>query len=389
MDILEELTGGLHSDGLTGELKYSKYYRRISEIQERIHAQIPVVEYSTVDVASTAFDREEVYDGINYKKVVIFLMSNGCEWALKNGNGCTMCGHLAKQTRCDIIIPAENHIHQFESVFKKVDFKKYPLLNLFNNGSFLNDNEIAPQARTEILKMINSNPDIKKLVIESRPEFVTEDKISEIKHLLPGKCVEVAIGLELKDDRYRLFCLNKGFSLKDFDNAAEIITKHLNLRSYVFLKPIFLTEKEGIDQVVDTIEHAFTMGSSTVSLEACTVQDFTLTKLLYEQDLYTPPWLWSIVEAIKLSNRAITLNKHQQLIVGLFQFYPSPGNIPYNCPKCSDTIVEALRRYNRTLDPTIFDSLDCTCKREWEKVLNEKSQPFEKRMETLIRQLKI
>jgi radical SAM enzyme (TIGR01210 family) len=138
-------------------------------------------------------------------------MSNGCEWALTGAHGCTMCGHLAKQTRENRLISAHDHISQFEKEFKKIDFKEYPLVNIFNNGSFLNDNEIAPHARTEILKMVNADPDIKMLVIESRPEFVTEDKIKGLRRLLPGKWVEVAIGLELKDDYYRILCLNKGF----------------------------------------------------------------------------------------------------------------------------------------------------------------------------------
>ena len=90
----------------------------------------------------------------------MYLMSSGCEWALKSGNGCTICGHLAKQTRIDEIISSDDYIMQFKSEFSKYNFKDYPILNLYNNGSFINDNEIPAEARREILKTINENDDI-------------------------------------------------------------------------------------------------------------------------------------------------------------------------------------------------------------------------------------
>ena len=90
---IEELAGELQNSGLEGDLKKSHYYKSISEAQRINHAQIPEEKYKTNKVAATDF-REEIFEGINYKRAVVYLMSNGCEWALKNGNGCTMCGHF-------------------------------------------------------------------------------------------------------------------------------------------------------------------------------------------------------------------------------------------------------------------------------------------------------
>jgi hypothetical protein len=126
-----------------------------------------------------------------------------------------------------------------------------------------------------MLKKISSNPYIKMLVLETRPEFVTEEKIKEISNLIPDKHVGISIGLEIKDDFYRTICINKGFTLNQFEHAANIIKKYLNLRSYVLLKPPFLTEKESIYQAIETINYAFDIGCTTVSLESCTVQDYT------------------------------------------------------------------------------------------------------------------
>ncbi len=383
MKRVEKHAGQLQSDGLEHELSSNRYFKMISDIQKYIHSHIPEEQFDTTEVAKPTETRREIFNGTYHKRAVVFLMSNGCEWALKDAHGCTMCGHLGKQTRQLQSIPAEDFIHQFSEEFDRVDFKEFPLLNIYNNGSFLNDREIPPRARKEILEKVESNPHIKMVVIETRPEFVTEKKILQIKELLPHKHVEIAIGLELQNNTYRKLCLNKGFPLKTYDAAAAIITRHLHLRSYVFIKPPFLTEKESIDEAVRTVNHAFEVGSTTVSLEACTIQDYTLVKYLYDRQMYTPPRLWSIIDVVK---RCAPNGK--KLLIGLFKFYPSPNAVPYNCPKCSDRVMEAIVQYNSTLDVTALDNLHCSCKNQWQEALQKDPQPFENNLSEILETLK-
>jgi len=375
---IQEMTGELQNAGLKGDLKKSQYYKLISEAQKIIHSQIPNGNGVTDKVAAVETGiREEIFNGGNYKRAVVYLVSNGCEWALKSAHGCMMCGHLAKQTRMDKSISVGDYLKQFEEEFEKIDFKMNPILNLYNNGSFINDNEIPPEARKGMLKKINKNPYIKMLVLETRPEFVTEEKVGEIRRLIPNKHVELGVGLEMKNDFLRGICINKGFSLKRFDSAARIITRHLNLRAYVLLKPLFLTEREGIENAIETIEYAFERGTTTVSLEACTIQDFTLMKYFYERGLYSPPWLWSILEVVK------GVKRPGKLIVGLFKFFPSPTAVPNNCDRCNEKVMEKIIQYNRTLDPKAFNRLTCECKKQWRTILGEKPLPFEERLKPI------
>ena len=356
-------------------LNGAQYYRLIAKLMETVHTQIPENK-SDGQKQNTLIDfREEFFNGQNRQRAVLYVLSNGCEWALKSGNGCTMCGHLAKQTRKDQPVSHEDYVREFKSAFATLDFKKYPLLNLYNNGSFFNDNEIPAEARRDILKTINENKDIQMLVLETRPEFVQTQKMAELKRLIPDKHVEIAIGLELEDDFMRYTCTNKGFSLKQFDQAAKIMAEmNLGLRTYVMLKPPFLTEKEGIEQAVRTVKHAFAVGSATVSLEACTVQPYTMVEHLYERALYKPPWVWSIIEVV---NQTAHLGK---LVVGLFQFYPSPNKVAYNCDACSGKVMDAIREYNRSLDPKVLRPLTCGCKEEWEKELQKGAAPLQERI---------
>jgi archaeosine synthase beta-subunit len=365
--------GRLSDADLEMELKYSTYYSNISEAQQIIHSMIPIERFDkNRSAAAETGVREELLNGQNYKRAVIYLLTNGCEWALKGAHGCTMCGHIAKQTREDYKLSTNDLLRQFDDEYDRIDFNKYPILNLYNNGSFLNDNEISPAARDRMLGIINMNPNIKMLVIETRPGYVTEENINSVAKIVTNKYVEVGIGLEIKNDHYRKICINKGFTALQYERAAQIIRKYLNLRTYVLLKPLFLTEKEAIDNAVETIEYAFHVGARTISLEACTIQDYTLMKMLYDSQLYDTPWLWSIIEVIKRSN---PLGK---LIIGLFKFYPSPTMVPHNCDRCNTIVMEAIIKYNRTLDARELENIDCQCKREWRNILNRRSEPFEK-----------
>ncbi len=379
---IKKILGSEQATNTTGLLKSSRYYPLIANFQKIIHEQIPRFNDNTDRITYITSEREEYFNGVNYKRSVIFLLSNGCEWAIKNGHGCTMCGHLAKQTRSENKLSAEEHMEHFNNAIKQIDFKEYPLLSIFNNGSFFNPNEIDEDAQFEISKTINQIDDIKMVVFESRPEFISEEKLKCIKELIPDKHIEVAIGLEIKNDIYRAVCLNKGFSSSTFQKAAKIVTNYFNLRVYVFLKPLFISEGQAIDLAVETINYAFSLGCSTVSLEAATIQKFTLMHLMFKNDLFKPPWLWSIIEVVKRSEIK------GKLLIGMFKFYPSPEHVPQNCPKCSEKVIEAFKKFNQTFDKGVFDEINCECKKKWEEEVNQIQPPFSEVLNTTLNKLK-
>lgn len=350
------------------EISNSGYYKIIADTMAYIHSQIPEQDMNEKKIATDVVVRELNFQGKVEKCAVVYLLSNGCEWALKSANGCTMCGHLAKQTRKEEGIAKENLMMQFDDACQQIDFKKTPILYLYNNGSFLNDKEVDPEAREYILRKIQANADIKMVVLESRPEFVGEEKIRRIKELVPDKYIEIAMGLEMKNDTYRAICINKGFTLKNYTEAVKIIKKYLHVRTYVFLKPPFLTERESIESAVETIRYVFEIGCDTVSLEACTIQDYTLVSYLYERGMYHTPWLWSILEVVRRTW------EYGKVIVGLFSFYPSPKGVPYNCDKCSAEFLNSLIQYNRTLNIKAFEQMKpCSCIQKWKEELDKES----------------
>ncbi|MCC6535848.1 MAG: archaeosine biosynthesis radical SAM protein RaSEA [Burkholderiales bacterium] len=379
MTDLDAALGGREAYRAPNSRGRSAYYRLLSQTLARIHDRIPMPEGSTL-VPPAPDEREEFFDGACRKRLVIYLLSQGCDWALKKAHGCTMCGHLAKQTR-RLAIPAGDHQRQFQSVFDTTDWSRYPILNLYNNGSFLNDAEVSAAERRAIVQAIGANPHIRMVVFETRPEFVREDRVRELRDLLPGKHVEIAIGLETIDDHRRAVCINKGFTLRQYDRAAAIVTKYLKLRTYVLLKPPFYAEAEAAEDAIATIRHAFSAGSATVSLEPCTIQAYTLSEHLSACGLYEAPWLWTIVEVVRCT---AALGK---LVVGMFQFYPAPTLVPHNCDACNETVLERLRRYNRSLDPAVFEGLACDCQAAWHVEMSRAAAPFENRVMEGIRRM--
>ena len=362
-----------------GPLSSAQYVLFISKVMRVLHSRIPEEHRDLSEVPAPVDYREERFENENRRRAVLFLLSNGCEWALAGANGCTMCGHLAKQTRSLAPLSADELMSQFMGEFAKIDFSRAPILNLYNNGSFFNEREIPGPARIRMLKEIHRNKSIRMLVVESRPEFITERMMAETRALVPDLHVEVAMGLEAMDDRKRMICVNKGFTLNAYDRAMQIIRNSgLRPRSYVLLKPPFFSEKEGIEEAIRTTEHAFNAGASTVSIEACTNQRYTLTEYLLESRLFRLAKLWSIVEVVKKTHHL------GNLLVGLFQFFPKPENVPYNCRRCSNRVLSALREYNRTLRIEALEGLDCGCKADWEEELRVNQGTFEHRLEAFI-----
>jgi archaeosine synthase beta-subunit len=350
--------GDYGGDQLTSSV--SHYSSFIAECMNTLHARIPLDAAPDLDKPAHVEFREEWFQGDSVRRAVVFLLTNGCEWALKSGHGCTMCGHLAKQTRTHEPISADHFVGQFRTALKTIDSNGVPILNIFNNGSFFNEHEIPVEARRAILSMINGSPSIRRLVVECRPEYITEPVVREARTILPDKELEIAIGLESSDDRVRRLAINKGFSLREFAEAARVIKDAgVKLKAYVLLKPPFLSEREAIEDAVQTISTAFSLGVDTVSIEAVTVQRYTLVEFLTEHSMYRVPWLWSVLEVVK---RTAHLGR---VIVGLFQFYPSPQLVPHNCEQCNERVMSAIVEYDRTLNVEVLRGLDCACMPEW------------------------
>jgi len=306
-------------------------------------------------------------DGKTVTRWVLMLPGAGCSWAKQKNGGCHMCGfkHETRKYTFGLRLPSFVLTKLFNEGYEVIKDKHPDLLALFNGGSFLNDKEIPRAFQIDICRRVKDTDSIKKLLIESRPEYITAEKIKLLTSQLGGKKLIVGIGLECASDEIRNRSINKGFSAQDYEKAVKTIKDNrAQVLTYVFLKPIYLSEREAIEEAVESARYSFSKGSDYVVFNSALVQKGTKMEELYLKGEFTPPWLWSVVEIAKKAHNLGPIR------IGDFNDEPAPIAGPKNCEKCTSRLLDLFKYYKETHDITIFENTDCDCKKEWrEKVL--------------------
>lgn len=271
-----------------------------------------------------------------------------------------MCGYVYDSARAP---PSHDDLmKQFEHAMLRCRDEEF-MVKIFTSGSFLDDSEIGPATRTMMMTRLNEDARVKKVIAETRPEYVTDEKLSEAKAAL-GKKFEVAIGLETTNDVIRKDCINKGFSFSDFTKASDVAKKHdVTVKAYLMQKPPFLSEGIAMKDMVHSIHEAAPY-AQTISMNLCNVQKGTLVDEMFERGDYRPPWLWSAVEALKIGKG---LSPETVLMSDPVGAGSMRG--PHNCGKCDNDVAEAIRVFSVTQDTSVFRNLDCDCKELWKKVI--------------------
>lgn len=304
--------------------------------------------------------KEGSLDGKPIQRVIFYLRGYGCKWALSRDGGCLMCGHYIG-TSMGRRIPAQYFITQFRAEFLKYDFEQYPMVCVYNAGSFLNEEEMPVIARRGICRIIAENRLIQTVIIESRPEFITKEVIEEIEEDLAGKRVEIGVGLELENNLFREICINKGFGFEEYVSCAKVIAESkLHLLTYVVVKPLFLTITESIEQAIKTARRVFELGSAVISFEPISLQRSTVVEYFFNKGIYSLPWGWDMIEIMKEVHNLPT-----EIRIGGFEFFPIPEVFIQNCALCNRELYEAIAQYNATKDLQPILSLQCNCKQTW------------------------
>ncbi|MFP3945956.1 MAG: archaeosine biosynthesis radical SAM protein RaSEA, partial [Archaeoglobaceae archaeon] len=193
-----------------------------------------------LDKPVAIWTEKERFEGIGSCLTVI-LRTIGCHW-----NKCLMCGYSQD---ADKRVTAENLQNQFDYAMSKYE-GDFDIVKIFTSGSFFDEREVPSNVREYIYQKVVDNG-VKKLSVESRPEFVTREKLVDQEVVL-----EVGIGLETSNDFIREHCINKGFTFEDFKKAASLLKEeNVLIKVYLLLKPPFLSEKEAINDAISSALH--------------------------------------------------------------------------------------------------------------------------------------
>ncbi len=301
-------------------------------------------------------------EGKGANRLMIVLKTRGCEYARKTG-GCTVCGFL---NHADQRITGKEIIGQLDFVIGTFDLSEVEEIDILTLGSFLNDSEVDRGTRLEIMERLSKIVHVLRISIESRAEYVTVEKIKELKQALGGnKILEFGIGLESANDYLRNAIIKKGLSRKSFENTiAKVKEAEANLLTYLLIKPPHVSEKDAITDAVQSAAYVFaTAGkngvSARVAFEPVFICENTHLENLYRQAQYRLLNLWSVVEVIK--------NAHDYgcIFIGLSDENLSMERMPHSCPSCGKKIVNAIERFNKSQDISEILDLDCQCKSQY------------------------
>lgn len=289
---------------------------------------------------------------MNRKKVI--LMSNGCCVPT-----CTMCP-FTNYNYYGCGNGSKNKISLIGQIKDILDDKKngphYDELALYNDGSFFAEAEIPMDDLREIAKLINKS-DIKVLSVESLPQFITKEKLEEFSQILGENILlEVGIGLQSSNSIVREVCVNTSFSNEDFENAVKTLNDvGAKVKTYVLVKPPFLTEEEAIDDALNTLEYLNNLGEKYVTLCPTRISPNTLIHELSEKDLYSTVNLKSVVYILmnapnEIRTRVACVN------LGKVDF---ESITPTSCEKCNDQMVDFLIEYSSKNDLEKIPVCDC------------------------------
>jgi len=300
----------------------------------------------------TVWRSQDLLDGRPAESLTMILRTVGCRW-----NRCTMCGYAGEGA------PATAHdlINQFDWAMGRSS-PEVSVVKIYTSGSFLDPDEMPVQARDEILGRLKAMG-ISRLVIESRPEYITGEGVEAcLSHL----STEFAIGLESSNDLIREKAIRKGFSFQDFVAASEMVHRQGGrIKAYILLKPPLLTEGQAMRDAIDT-GLAARPHADMLSLNLCNVQRNTIVERMWQRGEFRPPWLWSALEVLEKVPGPIVCDP-----VGA-----GTRRGPHNCGECDERIASAIRDHALSQDVGPLRSLDCSCKSAWRELMELEEEAF-------------
>lgn len=290
------------------------------------------------------------------KKVII--MSGGCSVPT-----CTMCPFTNENNYgIGVGVSPESLLEQVRrTLLRTEDEPAYEVLALYNDGSFLAPREIPRDVQVEIARLVEA-AGVRRLVVESLPQFVTEPVLRPFLEALGEVRLEIGIGLQSADVLVRETLVNTRISQVSFERALKVMAGlGVDSKIYLMVKPPFLTDGEAVTDVVRSVDYLTGLGVQGMTLCPTRVSRNTVAWELWQAGQYTPPNLWTVVEAIRrvherLAVRVACVNLRGTDFESVF---------PDACPVCADRVVDALMRFGETGDPADLPK-DCACRPQLE-----------------------
>lgn len=307
---------------------------------------------------------ETSLNGVPYMVPLVVLRTRPCRWF--SAGGCVMCNYelLAIDegtSDTDVLLQAESAIRQLGP-----DLGRYPYLLLTSQGSFLDDEEVPPPLRDEVLRRF-WEAGLRAISTESEARYcLDEERLFRMKESFPGR-ISIGIGLEAANDFIRNSVINKGLPLHMMVKAAATLkAQALGFYTYVSLGKPFLTPSEDVQDAVDAVRLSHDLGAFMSVLEMINIQPHTLTEQLWLVGRYMPCSLWNGLEVLARLPAEV---RESTSVKGFdADVEPVPLALSCSCGKCDTRVRRALNDWNlyRDFDRLRASADNCECAPKFE-----------------------
>ncbi|ASJ10754.1 radical SAM protein [Thermococcus sp. P6] len=295
----------------------------------------------------------------------VILPTVGC-YRFRIGKACYMCSYPADAPK--VKWSQDELVNYLREALRKIEGREGPFaVRIFTSGSFLDNGELKPETRRRMFELLSGMENVEEIVVESRSELVRYDAVRELADVVPDRHFEVAIGLETASDDVAEVSINKGNTFSDFVRASETVRKAgARVKTYLLLKPIFLSERDGMVDVRESILRAEPY-TDTFSINITDIQRGTLYERLWERNEYRPPWLWSAVDVLIWAKKRFPDKRILSDPVGA-------GSVrgPHNCLTEYDRVIgRAIKKFSATQDLSYLENLRPECRERWSYIVEK------------------
>lgn len=275
-------------------------------------------------------ERECASTGEVVDVATIFLTNRECPWR------CLMCD-LWKNTTDEPVPPG--------AIPNQIDFALAQLgaarqIKLYNSGNFFDVQAIPPADHQAIADRAGA---FERIIVENHPKLCGQSCVRFRDAC--GTALEVALGLETVHPDV-LSRLNKGMTLDDFSRAVEFLLKHeIAVRTFTLLRPPFLTEAEGVEWAIKSVEYAQSLGVGCCAVIPTRAGNGIMEQLAVEA-LFAPPTIRSLEHVLE---HGLSLDRGR-VFADLWDVERF-----YDCAKCGPLRAKRLTTMNLTqrLEPAV------------------------------------
>jgi len=277
---------------------------------------------------------ERSAEGMVEDVATVFLTNRECPFR------CLMCDlwtHTTDETVPEGAIPA-----QIDFALDRLPPARH--IKLYNSGNFFDRKAIPPSDYGAIAERVGG---FDTVIVENHPKLCNKACVA-FSERLDGQ-FEIALGLETAHPTV-LDRLNKRMTRDDFRRAAGFLREHdIDVRTFILLRPPFLSEKEGIEWALRSVEFAFDAGVQTCSVVPTRAGNGIMSQLA-DDGHFTPPSIASIEAVLAAGIRL----QHGRVFMDLWDLERF-----VDCDRCAPQRCERLHQMNLT--QTVLPPVTCSC----------------------------